>query len=201
MKLPNLTFITPSHIANTHAFFQCLESALTGGVGQVLVREKSMDSAHLLAFSSQARELTRAYQAKLIIHSHADIAQAIDADGVHLASHDMREAPAIRNWLQHQSLTISVSCHDLNQLQQAHELGADFAMLSPVFPTQSHPNAPTLGVQTFHAIAQQSPIPVIALGGISPDNRSQLTDMPIAVIRSISEAENPQSAARALLCA
>ena len=201
MKLPELTFITPSHIADTNTFFQSLESALAGGVGQVIVREKNMDSARLLAFSSQVRELTRAYQAKLIIHSHADIAQAIDADGVHLASHDMREAPAIRNWLQHQTLTISISCHDLNQLQQAHQLGADFAMLSPVFPTQSHPNAPTLGAQKFHAIAQQSPMPVIALGGINPENRKQLTDIPIAVIRSISEAENPQSTAQALLYA
>ena len=171
-----------------------------GGVGQVIIREKAMNSAHLLAFSSRARALTQQYQAKLIIHSHADIAQAVGADGIHLASKDVNEIPAIRKWLKHAPFSISTSCHNLNELEQAQRAGADFAMLSPVFPTQSHPNAPALGIDAFHQIANKSPLPTIALGGIDSSNRQQLVDFPIAVIRAISEAKCPKSVAQALLC-
>ena len=54
------------------------------------------------------------------------------------------------------------------------EDGADGIFLSPVFPTASHPEAETLGIHGFHVLAQQSPIPVIALGGMTHDRAREL---------------------------
>ena len=59
------------------------------------------------------------------------------------------------------------TAHDGAELQAAIAAGADGIFLSPVFPTASHPGAATLGVHGFHVLAQQSPIPVIALGGMT----------------------------------
>lgn len=201
LKLTELTLITHGNSKSSNDLCQILHAALAGGVGQIILREKAMDSARLLAFASRIREITDQHQAKLIIHSHADIAKAVNADGVHLASSDIPEIPAIRDWLQMPNMSLSTSCHNLEELQKSHQYGADFAMLSPVFPTQSHPGATALGIETFKHIAEASPLPIIALGGIHASNRAQLAGFGIAAIRSILHAKDPKQAAQALLSA
>jgi len=57
-------------------------------------------------------------------------------------------------------------------LQRAAELGCDFALVSPVLPTQSHPGAPHLGWESFAAMTAGSSIPVYALGGLTEDDMS-----------------------------
>lgn len=59
------------------------------------------------------------------------------------------------------------TAHDGNELAAAGRAGADAVFLSPVFPTRSHPEAQALGIHGFHVLAQQSPVPVIALGGMT----------------------------------
>ena len=59
------------------------------------------------------------------------------------------------------------TAHDGDELQEAVAEGADGIFLSPVFPTASHPGAQTLGPHGFSVLAQQSPVPVIALGGMT----------------------------------
>ncbi len=162
------------------------------------MREKQMDSARLLAFAAHLRQLTTQHHAKLIIHTQADVAEAVEADGVHVAASDIETIPAIRDWLD-KGYTVSASCHDIDELELAREHGADFALLSPVFPTQSHPGAPHLGVTKFKALASESPVPVVALGGITPANRAELSDYGVAVIGAILDASDPKQTARALV--
>ena len=178
-------------------FFSRVEQALASGVDAVLVREKQMDSARLLAFAAHLRELTHRYKAKLIIHTQADVAEAVEADGVHVAASDIETIPAVRGWLD-KGVTVSASCHDIDELELAGEYGADFALLSPVFPTRSHPGAPNLGVAKFSELANESPVPVVALGGITPENRSELSGFGVAVISAILDAADPKQAAISL---
>ncbi len=197
-KLPELTLITDSQRLPTNRFFEVVDAALSGGVDAVLVREKQMDSARLLAFASTLRELTHSHGAKLIIHTQADIAKAIKADGVHLSASEINQVPAIRKWLGTKEMTLSASCHNAIELDFASKFGADFAFLSPVFITQSHPGELALGIKAFRALATATPLPVIALGGIDEKNRSQLEGFPIAVISAILDADDPRAAALAL---
>ena len=176
-----------------------VDAALSGGVDAVLVREKQMDSARLLAFSSQLRELTDRHQAKLMIHTQADIAKAIGADGVHLSSIEMNQIPTIREWLKRDEMTLSTSCHNELELEFAHRFGADFVFLSPVFATASHPDEEPLGITRFRELAAVPPLPVIALGGINSDNRNQLNGFPVAVISAILDADNPRIEAETLV--
>lgn len=67
-----------------------------------------------------------------------------------------------------------LTAHDGDELQAAVGDGADGIFLSPVFPTSSHPEAETLGVHGFHVLAQQSPVPVIALGGMNHQSAREL---------------------------
>ena len=64
--------------------------------------------------------------------------------------------------------------HDGLELDRAIGTGAVGAFLSPVFDTRSHPVAPVLGVHGFSVLAQRSPIPVIALGGMTAQRARQL---------------------------
>jgi len=179
-------------------FFETVETSLCGGVDAVLVREKQMDSARLLAFCSRLRAMTTAHETLLIVHSQADIAKAIGADGVHVATKDIGEIPAMRQWLNHARMTISASCHNAEELEQAGKCDADFVLLSPVFPTASHPGTPHLGAKRFRSLVKDSPLQVVALGGITPDNRSELTGYSVAVISAILNADDPELAARSL---
>jgi len=176
-----------------------VSQALAGGVDALLVREKKMDSARLLAFASRLRELTSHHGAKLIIHTQADIAKAIGADGMHLASSDLAEIPSIRTWLNNPEMIISASCHNEIELGFAQRFGADYGFLSPVFPTQSHPGEPHLGVEKFKEIAEGTSLPVIALGGINAGNRNQLKGFGVAVIGTILGAVDPKAAAAGLI--
>lgn len=197
--LPNLTLITDSQRLPKDRFSEVVDAALSGGVDAVLVREKKMDSARLLAFASHLRELTNRHQATLIVHTQADIAKAIHADGVHLSSMEMNQIPAIREWLKNDEITLSTSCHNKIELEFAHRFGADFVFLSPVFTTRSHPDKEPLGITRFRELAAASPLPVIALGGISSTNRQQLESSPVAVISAILDADDPRSEAGKLV--
>jgi len=196
---PQLLLITDHARFEGEAFFASVEAALKGGVDAVLVREKHMDSARLLAFCSRLRDITRRYDARLLVHTQADVACAVGADGVHVASTDIAELSCMRGWLNRPGMSLSASCHDAAQLRAAAVAGADFALLSPVFPTPSHPGAPHLGAETFMAVLDVSPLPLIALGGITPENRASLAGVPVAVISALLGAEDPEQAA-GLLC-
>jgi len=199
---PRLTLISDSSLLSGEAFFQTVEQSLIGGVDAIVLREKSLTSAKLLALASRLRQITHAHQAQLIIHSQIDIAAAVDADGVHLASNEINNIASARHWLEQLSTqtdkSISVSCHHADELAYAHRMGADYAMLSPVFPTNSHPGAPHLGVQEWSRLADQAALPTIALGGISPNNSAALQGRRMAVISALLQADDPKSVAQYL---
>ncbi|WP_336949318.1 thiamine phosphate synthase [Acinetobacter junii] len=65
------------------------------------------------------------------------------------------------------------ACHDAVSVQHAHQIGCDAIFLSPVNPTATHPNSKVLGWDGFAALAQNSDIPVFALGGVAPADLEQ----------------------------
>ena len=104
----------------------------------------------------------------------------------------------MKAWLDNDML-VSASCHNLEEIKQAEKYGADFVFLSPVFPTQSHPGAPSLGAETFLNISAQTSLPVIALGGIDAGNKGQLQGAGIATMGGILEDKDPKKAAQGFL--
>jgi thiamine-phosphate pyrophosphorylase len=66
------------------------------------------------------------------------------------------------------------TAHDMREIAQANRVEADALMLSPVFPTNSHPGGKVLGPLRWHSLARQAQMPVIALGGINPATARRL---------------------------
>jgi 8-oxo-dGTP diphosphatase len=117
----------------------------------------------------RAVELAHAAGARVLINGDAELAREVGADGVQLTGSQFavcRERPDFG--------LCAASCHSAAELKHAAELELDFALLSPVMPTKSHPGAAHLGWDTFAAMARESSIPVFALGGL------QMRDMETA---------------------
>ena len=99
----------------------------------------------------------------LLVGEDPALARRVGAHGVHLPERAMGRAGAVRwqrEWL------ITAAAHSAPALRAAAAAGADAALLSPVFATESHPGVRALGVHRFAALARQSSLPVYALGGI-----------------------------------
>ena len=115
---------------------------------------------------------------KLIIGADPALAARLDADGVHLPS-----------WASPVSvpsgMIVTMACHDRAQLERAGAIGAHLALLSPVFTTKSHPDEGALGADRFRDLAAQSPLPVLALGGVDETNAHQIAGPNIAGIAAI----------------
>jgi 8-oxo-dGTP diphosphatase len=175
-------------------FQRALEVALGAGLRWLVLRCKAVpddSSADELA-ALCAGALARGAQVYL---NHPDPLPGWPRSGRHLtqAQLDAGMRP---------DAAFGVSCHDAAGLQRAARLGARYAFLSPIFPTSSHPGAEALGPQAFAAMAAESSLPLIALGGMTAARVPEALAAGacgVAVLSGILEAQDPAAAARAFL--
>ncbi len=165
LRLPPIYAISQASKLGTEVFMKRLQTALHNGVRLVQVREKAMDTATLQRFAEGVIELCHAHGARVLVNSDIGLALETGADGVHLQTAQfmsLDDSPV-------GDMFWAASCHNREELQQAARLGADFAVLSPVLPTLSHPGAPVLGWEGFAEASRDLPMPVYALGGMQSD--------------------------------
>lgn len=106
-----------------------------------------------------------------LVAGDGELAAQVGADGVHLPQHVAGQGA--RN-LASDFRLVTAAAHDEQALVRAQEAGAHAAFLSPVFASQSHPDAPALGVEQFNKLVSTAPLPVYALGGITAKTAPQL---------------------------
>lgn len=120
------------------------------------------------ALGRTLRRLCRERRLLFLVANDAALAAVLRADGVHLAEGAARRAARPLAWVKARHGWLSVAAHGPVALRRARRLGADWATLSPVFPTASHPGAPSLGPRRFALWAGRAGLPVLALGGVGP---------------------------------
>lgn len=144
-----------------------VREALSGGCRWVLYRDLHGAPHALLTQAKELRELCQNFSASFFISRHLDIAQKVEAQGVHLsANQSAKEARAMLGL----HVQLGQSCHNMEEVRRAREDGAAYYTLSPIFETQSRPGyGPALGVEAIKAATAQIPLPLLALGGITPE--------------------------------
>jgi len=162
----------------------CIERNARAGVDYIQLREKDLDGRELIALAKAALVRLGGTTAKLLINERADVALASGAHGVHLRSRAI--LPAEWRRVMPGGFLIGVSCHTLDDLQQAE--GADFAFYSPVFDSPG--KGPALGLDALGEAARSTSIPVLALGGITWDNAVQCVRAGAAGIAAIRLFQN-----------
>jgi len=199
-RLPDrvVMLVTDRYICAGRALEEVVAAAVEGGVNVVQLREKGLPAGELLLLARRLRGICGS-QALLIVNDRADVAMLCGADGVQLGETGLPTA-AVRKWLP-PSLLVGRSVHSVNAARQAEAEGADYVILGSLFPTDTHPGQSPAGLSLLEGVRERLCIPVIGIGGITPDNAGlcwRAGAQGVAVIRAILDAPDPRAAARAL---
>lgn len=176
-----------------------VEKTLKGGTTFIQLREKNLDEDSFLQEAIQIKKLCQKYNVPFVINDNVDIALQMDADGVHVGQSDM-EAGSVREKLGPNKI-IGVSCQTVEQARLAQKNGADYLGVGAVFPTSSKDDAQEVSFETLKEICEAVDIPVVAIGGITKNNLTQLSGSGIAgiaVISAIFGQEDIQAASEEL---
>lgn len=165
LRLPPFYAITPPD-ADPATLPTIIESAFGGDNTLLQLRLAGIERNALRNTAQHLLASIPALHHRLLINGDIELARELDA-GVHLRAaqlSELRERPLPRNqW-------VGASCHDAKELERAAEIGADFAALSPVSVTASHPQAKPLGWARFAQLVAEARMPVYVLGGVGPDD-------------------------------
>jgi thiamine-phosphate pyrophosphorylase len=177
------------------------DAALAGGVDVIQLRDKRIEAAEELAALAVLAEACRRHGKLLAANDRADVAHAAGTDVLHLGQGDL-PVPAARALLGPDVL-VGRSCHGTAEVDAAAvQPGADYFCTGPVWPTPTKPGRPAPGLDLVrYAAALATTRPWFAIGGISRENVGEVLDAGarrIVVVRAITEADDPRSAAAAL---
>lgn len=176
--------VTDRHWLGDETLYDQVKKALDGGATFVQLREKKLDREDFLAEALEIQKLCREYGVPFVINDEVSIAKDIDADGVHVGQSDM-EAMDVRKVLGPDKI-LGVSAQTVEQAIIAEKHGADYLGVGAVFATGSKDDADDVSHETLKAICEAVSIPVIAIGGITKDNVSELAGSGICGVAVIS---------------
>ncbi len=176
--------VTDRHWLGEETLYDQVKKALDGGATFVQLREKKLDREDFLAEALEIQKLCREYGVPFVINDEVSIAKDIDADGVHVGQSDM-EAMDVRKVLGPDKI-LGVSAQTVEQAITAEKHGADYLGVGAVFATGSKDDADDVSHETLKAICEAVSIPVIAIGGITKDNVSELAGSGICGVAVIS---------------
>jgi 8-oxo-dGTP diphosphatase len=174
LRLPDLYLITGPDPRRPDAFLRRLELSLQGGIRLVQLRAPELPAADYRALAHRVFDLCDRLDARLLLNTDPHRVVDLPCHGLHLTGERLSQ---LKDRPLDVGLWVGASCHTAWDLNQAAQFGLDYALLSPVKPTASHPGAAPLGWEGFAALTRTAVIPVFALGGLVPG------DLPEAVRR------------------
>ena len=197
--LPRLHAVTDAVTLDAADFgVRAAAIAAAGPAVALHARDRSAGGARLAAVTARLLALARPPEAAVFVNGRPDIAAALGAHGVQLASGDVRAGDARQVF---GSGWIGRSVHDVAEAAAAIAEGADFLIVGNVYRTDSHPERPPAGLDL---VRQTSALgrPVIAIGGVDAARAHEVREAGaygIAAIGALWRAQDPASAALALL--
>jgi thiamine-phosphate pyrophosphorylase len=191
--LPNsgLYLITPDD-SDSDRFLLRVLSVLNNKIAVLQYRNKLADADQKRAQAKVLIEHCRKLNITLIINDDVELARELDADGVHLGEHD-GDFKTARSLLGHNAI-IGASCYNSFALaEKAAAEGADYIAFGAVYKSATKPQARCAGLELFSQ-AKSLNLPMVAIGGITPDNATQIlaagADF-LAVIGAVFDATDP----------
>ena len=172
-------------------------------------RRAQATTAELVAVARMARALCAEYGALCIVNDRLDVAVAVDADGVHLGQHDLSLADAraiLGQMTRTRPFVVGITTNDLRSVERACRGGADYLGFGPVFPTATKVNpAPARGLEGLRdAVAAAGDVPVVAIGGITPQRAAEVAAAGAAAaccVSAVNHAADRVAAGAAIVAA
>ena len=178
-------------------FWRRVSEAMEGGAQVVQLREKHLSHEAMLRAAERFVALCRSHGAVSIINDDVEAAAASGADGVHVGQEDL-EAGRARALLGPDKL-IGVSAHNVEEALAAQAAGADYLGVGAAFVTGTKSDASPISRETIRAITAAVDIPVVAIGGIGPENILELAGCGldgVAVVSALFARADTGEAAR-----
>lgn len=196
----SLYLVTDPVLAGNRSVEEIVRGCVAGEVTIVQLREKNAQTKHFLDRALRLKQITSASGIPLIINDRLDIALACEAEGVHLGQEDMSCSLARR--IAGKDMIIGVSVSTLDEALAAQADGADYLGVGPVFATLTKADAlPPTGLDLLSEIRRSVPLPLVGIGGITPDNAGDVIHSGadgIAVVSALVAHADPESAAKRL---
>ena len=172
---PDRYLITPEPGVDDAAWLGGIERALGAGIRRIQLRMRDCEPRRRERLAAEAVARCREADAEVLVNGDIDAAARLDC-GVHVRSaqlHDpLLEAAVDRH--ARAGRWVAASCHDVQDLMRAQQLGCNFVVLGPVRATTTHPEAVGIGWDAFSRMREQVSVPIYALGGLGP------ADIPVA---------------------
>jgi thiamine-phosphate pyrophosphorylase len=140
--------------------------AIEAGVDMIQIREKDLPALQLLELVCQVRDLAAGSPTRILVNDRLDVSLAAGIDGVHLPANGLppaRVRPLVK--------VLGVSTHTLQEALDAERACSDFIVFGPIFDT---PGKTAVGVEALRQITSRVNIPLLAIGGITPENTEQV---------------------------
>jgi thiamine-phosphate pyrophosphorylase len=196
-QFKGLYAITPEE-RETRGLVRKVSMALAGGARAVQYRSKLPDAGLRREQGAALLALCRAAHVPLIVNDDVALAEALDADGVHLG-HDDVPIAASRARLGKDKF-LGASCYDnLALALAARDAGADYVAFGSAFPSTTKPGAVQAPLSLYREAKTRLACPVVAIGGITPGNARLLIDAgadAVAVISALFDAPDVERRAR-----
>ncbi len=173
LQLPDRYLIT-GKAESREQFLEKLERALLNGISLIQLRAPELEPEPYIELAVEVVNRAHNHGVRVLLNGDPQWVEQSGADGIHLNGHRLREFSGRPLG---EKLLISASCHDAEELRQAAQIGVDFAVLSAVLPTQTHPDRTPLGWERFSQLVGAVPFPVYALGGVDQSHISHSRQM------------------------
>ncbi len=201
MNLENIDYslyiVTDRGLSSGRTTLEIVKAAVRGGATCVQLREKTCLTLEFIEQALSVKEYLREHNIPLIINDRLDVAQAVQADGVHLGQTDMPFGMA--KAILKDSMIIGISAESLEDAIKAEKGGADYIGVSPIFATPTKTDtAPPLGLEGLRKIRKAVRLPLVGIGGLNKDNAGEVIKNGadgIAVVSAIVAADDPEKAA------
>lgn len=197
-RLTGLYAIADTFYLDDAQLLKAVTSAIEGGARVIQYRDKKHDAKKRVHQASEIAALCRQQNALFIVNDDVDLAQRVNADGVHLGRDDIPLAVA-RVQLGAKAI-IGVSCYnELARALQAQTDGAGYVAFGRFFPSRTKPQAVLASPELLRAAKQKIHLPLVAIGGITPENGAALIAAgadALAVIEGVFGQNDIRAAAR-----
>lgn len=187
------TYLITSELA-WHKQMKILKALMPHGIDYLQYRNKTLDLKHQVEEILQLKILCSLYDTKLIINDRLDLAQITESDGVHLGLEDLSIDEA-RSLLDPGKL-VGATAKTVDQAKLAEKLGASYLGVGAFYPSSTKRDAKLIDFQTLKAIRKTVKIPIIGIGGLTPDNITpEISDHMdgFAFSNAIWYAQNPEA--------
>lgn len=192
-KTGKICIITDTQVQKKYSHIELAKLAIKGGADIIQLRDKFLSTSELIDTAKKISLLCKKSNVIFLVNDRVDVALVSGADGVHLGQEDIPIKEARK--LLGKNKVIGGTAHNMREALACEKAGADYIGYGHIYPTASKhkPDKPK-GTAKLKEIVNRINIPVIAIGGITPENLSDVVNTGVhgaAFIGSVLKSKDP----------